>query len=489
MYDVLLVDCCSQNVKRKGGTVWSYTCRCPSYLQGTHKSHIFLTTTTQSLSLSLLQTKIDRTYSVHMSTVGIGDVGSSIDGDDEQQREAAAAHPPFAVRIPASVLERDDVLELIVPNEHFPGHGQSESPSPSKQLHLVVAQPPKDAESSAEATETITETLPIQWEHGVGRSHVFMGSTPDTSNLTKKTKLKEKDYSWKFVNSSKTDTTLLIGNNIPDHHDTIDKSNDTQGQQTKANVPTLQELGNKARNRLQQERSNRREIVQLTDDDGNAPMISALPSVARAKRRMLESSSSFGKATAAVHKKAPKVKKRRKSPRGKKIDMNQPDQLPPNVAHIQAATSSLLPKERSRFVQLHGLPRSSRCTVEKIKAFFTGLQSPTILLVLSNQVAIPCLDAVIDEEQVALRFLPTELRVLAQFASAPTALLAADRSGETITYLNSDNEEKKQIPIAVTSLSKDVATQLFRVVSYIGEKANDASFLSYCSFPLPTLCS
>ena len=112
-------------------------------------------------------------------------------------------------------------------------------------------------------------------------------------------------------------------------------------------------------------------------------------------------------------------------------------------------------------MKLHGLP--IECTVEHIKKFFSGLHPERVLILLSNQITVPELDAASrPKDHRGEDF----LRVFVKFDSAPTAVLASERSGETISFhADGDLSERKTFSIGVTQVRKDIAVSISTLVS------------------------
>jgi hypothetical protein len=262
----------------------------------------------------------------------------------------------------------------------------------------------------------------------------------------------------------------------------------------------VKDLGRKARERLVQERRKRPEIMRLTtaplpDTKSDAVVVPEKPTTITIMIPTRE---------AAIK---PRPKRKRRSscnPTSKtrngdiQRDTSDPDRPPPSVmdrwmpsvAHIQVPTAK---KDRSTVVLLHGVPVGT--TPRRIQTFFSGLDPRRIAFIVpmrkeeyslpnakstcgasnttQNRMTILEIDAVYfsDTKHPKIeRYLPHQLRIMVQFRSAPTALLALQRSGEILTLPSDhpspdnlshdddddpDNEQyKRGAAIAVTLLRK-----------------------------------
>ena len=223
---------------------------------------------------------------------------------------------------------------------------------------------------------------------------------------------------------------------------------------------SLTELGRKARARLEAERSKRPEIVRISESDA------VLPSPTTNKKRV------FGRAA----KTTTKQRQRRRIATPKSTDEvldRDVDRWMPGINQLPKCISKA---NRSRLVQLHGLPYGATST--DIRRFFTGLSPQRILVIPSyHHGTVTELDADhnVPRKNGGLKRYPSSLRVFVQFESGPAATLAADRSGEVMPFrqdvdvrppldqLNSTDEPSLSgCALAVTQVLKPIASYLLK---------------------------
>ncbi|CAB9505023.1 expressed unknown protein [Seminavis robusta] len=235
---------------------------------------------------------------------------------------------------------------------------------------------------------------------------------------------------------------------------------------------TLKDLGRKARARLDEEKGKRHEIVRLEPSLANP----------EAKRKR---NSSIGLIRPKKKQSKPTTKKRRisgaasstkgsgsstanRSDKSKNVDLRIPDV---SGILLENQEKDLL----SNVVRVHGIPLDA--TRSDVLRFFSGLDAEHVFLLPHNSSKIVSLDA--DDcpsskarKEVIERH-PGTFRAFVKFASAPTAALAAQRSGETL-YLgnktsNSDGDghtcNRKGAQIAVTQVPKAVTRYIQRNMS------------------------
>jgi hypothetical protein len=228
-----------------------------------------------------------------------------------------------------------------------------------------------------------------------------------------------------------------------DHHEELSASNLIH--QNNALPEDVKNLGRKARARLEHERSKRREIVRV---DVLPPKIVQRVAVKRSAfvdAMLMETSKKSGTAPRKRVKSSNKV--------DNVVDDRNVDRWMPDISNIPLPS---LKESRSSVVQMHGLPVGT--TPAHISRFFSGL-SPQRILILptSNQLAnLHDLDARYDIPRKAglkVDRYKHHLRILVKFDSAPTAALAAQRSGEVMQVM-----KLKGASIAVTQMLKNTAT-------------------------------
>lgn len=222
----------------------------------------------------------------------------------------------------------------------------------------------------------------------------------------------------------------------------------------------VKNLGRKARARLDEERSKRREI-QRVDIDVRAP--DALLGVTT-NRSAPEDAATLVPAK-KVHKPSSNKKRRRRSNASEDdrvVEDRNVDRWIPDISHIPLPTTS---ENQSSVVPVHGLPAGT--TAAQIRRFFSGLDPRRVFILPSSPLTLADLDARSDiPRKVGLRVDRCEhhLRVLVKFHSAPTAALAAQRSGEVMRVA-----ESKGASVAVTHLLKNTASYFVKKLAVIVE--------------------
>jgi|AntRauTorckE5430_2_1112549.scaffolds.fasta_scaffold04848_2 hypothetical protein len=194
----------------------------------------------------------------------------------------------------------------------------------------------------------------------------------------------------------------------------------------------VKEIGRKARIRLEEEKSKRKEIVVL---DGKVA-----PERTDAKTKTASKFSKAIKQSSKVPKKTrpPPPRKRRKttassSPKNVGIDKSI-DTWSPSTDGV--LYYNLSKGDKSSMVRLHGLPIGTK--VDHVRKFFTGLSPDRVFILLSADTIIPGFDCGTEREggrkknKVVKRHAPS-FRVIVKFKSAPTADIAIGRSGEVMS--------------------------------------------------------
>ena len=282
-------------------------------------------------------------------------------------------------------------------------------------------------------------------------------------------------------NSNHSKDNPLFRRRIPLHPTilTIEPSNNNGNADESDTTTRIKDLGKKAKARLQEEKSKRPEIVVLhenettttiNDDDPPAAgiFVPTPKPIAKTTKPRKRKTSSSNTATSSSSKS--KTQRRR--------DNDNIDDWMPDISHLAAFETEKDP-QWSNIVQLHGVPTD--CTMESIKRFFKGLQPERVLVLVPNRCRIDRLDSTEPAHSsnkkrrrsiLVERHDPTELRVFCKFATAPTAALAKERSGETLMLLEkSDENDKKGAAIAVSQVEKKLGMALMNTlvskVSYI----------------------
>ena len=220
-------------------------------------------------------------------------------------------------------------------------------------------------------------------------------------------------------------------------------------------APDVREAGRKARLRLEEEKSKRKEIQRIEDDaEGQDLLMQKVPGVAGTSGGAQKKSKS--RSTKGILLTEPARKKRRRPAKAAASvveNVTQKDDQSETIVDLWLPDSSSLNREgRSNLVRVHGLPYG--CKPEEIRRFFKGLNTVKIFVLASYQHKIygwDCID--IDEGAQALasgkgkkrradtnwpvvKRYPSNFRVFVQFESTPGADQALKRSGETILVSN-----------------------------------------------------
>jgi hypothetical protein len=227
-----------------------------------------------------------------------------------------------------------------------------------------------------------------------------------------------------------------------------------QQRQVAAALPDdVKDLGRKARARFQEERSKRPDIVRLE----------ALPPEKGTTKR----TGSFFRVP-VPSKRTPK-KRRRTAVPSRPVADKDVDRWIPDIHNLPLCSR----ETRSNMVCLHGIPKGT--TPGQLRRFFSGLDPQRIFILPSNPMHIPEWDAshnnIRKKAGVRIERYDADFRVYVKFHAAPTAELAAGRSGEIIFL--SDNEDgdasNTGASVGVTQITKNTATYLIRHMAVDGE--------------------
>jgi hypothetical protein len=224
----------------------------------------------------------------------------------------------------------------------------------------------------------------------------------------------------------------------------LDQDSDDAARQVPVK-PTKQvkDLGRKARERLEEERRKRREIVRLEQDPIETETISGKPK------------SAFSQAIQTKRSKQPAAKRKRVA---KFCESTEPkedvDTWAPDISHVSLCTEG----EPSSVVRLHGLPKFVK--PESIRRFFSGLDVERIFVLLTNESCIPEWDEQELYDEMTVSRHGASFRVYVKFVSPPAANMARARS-EEILYVG-PQEKKVGVHIAMTKVPKTIASYLQR---------------------------
>ena len=220
----------------------------------------------------------------------------------------------------------------------------------------------------------------------------------------------------------------------------------------------LKEIGKKTRRLLEEERKKRKEIVRLDDND------LLLPPPGKKKKKTVEEKTVVSSTKKSANK--PKSTSTRK--RKQKVPSNI-DGWMPNVDDLQLSSpttidtattttnTNKIKDDHSNSIRLHGLPLGVK--PEHIRKFFHGLNPSLIFVLPSFDQHIQGWDATGDNAYDGRKAVSaavverhkSDFRVYVKFASAPVAVAALERSGESIGLDKGSNSS------ASTSLRKEIA--------------------------------
>lgn len=213
----------------------------------------------------------------------------------------------------------------------------------------------------------------------------------------------------------------------------------------------LREIGQKARQRLEVEKSKRKEIVRLDDEAFQVHGVVKKASSKTAFSKSIVKNSS--KTKSSQQKSSAKRRRVQTSTYSSETISKIEDSWCPSCEGIIFD----LPKEqKSNIIRLHGLPEGTK--VEHINKFFKGLEPEYIGVLLSANISIQGFDC--DEEEVspnsAIDRHESSFRVLVKFQSVLIAENAISRSGERIVLENEDGQNIS-VAISISPISKQVA--------------------------------
>ena len=335
--------------------------------------------------------------------------------------------PVLLFRIESSILQDAQVQEIILPSQALMEDGGMGTTSTLVTRNAVGRENPTRVSTRLESAGP----LPV---------HVFYPS----NTLERATDISsEQNNDWLYYQGSTTTSAKRV---------------------VIQTAKELKKLGTKARARLEEEKMKRPEIqildqVQTSDPEKNKTRKTTSFSTNISSQKVSTTAASGTKRRLDL----PSRKKPSQQPITKKqrtTTTSQSNYWVPDVSHIVTPEK----EQQSATVKLHGIP--VHCTTEQVKKFFAGLPVEKVTILLPNDITIKALDAVNlphrHHRQVS-GSIDLRLRVLVTFASSSAAALASDRSGETMTIRDHDQEET--FVVAITILSKELAHALSLVVS------------------------
>eukprot|EP00557_Chaetoceros_sp_GSL56_P001642 CAMPEP_0176502024 /NCGR_PEP_ID=MMETSP0200_2-20121128/14516_1 /TAXON_ID=947934 /ORGANISM="Chaetoceros sp., Strain GSL56" /LENGTH=314 /DNA_ID=CAMNT_0017901035 /DNA_START=270 /DNA_END=1211 /DNA_ORIENTATION=+ len=260
----------------------------------------------------------------------------------------------------------------------------------------------------------------------------------------------------------------------------MEKQTTEKGTSQSVSNEKVKEMGRKARQRLEEEKSKRKEIVRLNDDD---VLIASRTIIATDNKKEDNRTSQFAEAIQhstkskkllrkVIH---PPTKKRRTAATTKDASIATGIRNNEDVDTWAPCTDGLLsydlPKEeKSSIVRIHGLPIGTR--VEDVKKFFAGLSPSHVFVLLSFDASIVGFDSCDDvsrsskegkrRKRSTVERHGSDLRLCVKFPSIITADMAIKRSGEFIHVNTSDkNNHGKESTVAaaisISPISRNVA--------------------------------
>lgn len=237
----------------------------------------------------------------------------------------------------------------------------------------------------------------------------------------------------------------------------------------------VKDLGRKARERLEEERRKRREIVRLEQDPieniGEEPKSSFSQAIRKQRGKPQPP-------PAAKRKHVGKVIESTSTEPNENVDTWTPD-----VTHVSLSSEG--ERSRSSVVRLHGLPKLVK--PESIRRFFSGLDVERIFVLLSNETCIPEWDERehYDDMLVTVARHHSSFRVYVKFVSSPVADMATARSHE---FLYVDQQHNKVgVHIAMTKVPKTIANYLQNNLVCICPSSSDYKLV--CQLTVTRYCN
>ena len=235
--------------------------------------------------------------------------------------------------------------------------------------------------------------------------------------------------------------------------DNVENADDEAAKERKVNQSVVKDLGRKARERLQEERSKRREIVRLDDDDDKDALVPNTAVKKRPRTFLTDRAAPKRPRTQRKNKKqrmtVSSARKSVRSVRRKSSAMTLAEAARNSIAHLP--TGGIGKDARSSWVRLHGVPPTA--TPMQIHRFLGGLLIKTICTLPPFR-PIAAFDEKRMTNRTALSRVDTAAtkvtRVLVQLGSSGVAALATARTGETL-------EDANETPVAVSTVPKATA--------------------------------
>jgi hypothetical protein len=240
------------------------------------------------------------------------------------------------------------------------------------------------------------------------------------------------------------------------HHPNRTSTTNTTTATDDRNDVDIKGYGQRARERLEQQKQNRREIKVLDhlpqppDPSRRRPPPQRKPPPKPVPAAMATEAAPFARKRkqfndSNAHNKRPSKTMKRST------EDNQYDPLvvwKPDTSSIiqpKSTTKDIDQQQQSTWVVLHGLPR--QCTPTDVRRFFVGLQTQMICVLLSNNARMKhILDTSNDPPPPTPQSdgvcIITSARVIVKFDSVGIAVLATERSGETLSMVESSSFSK-----------------------------------------------
>lgn len=274
------------------------------------------------------------------------------------------------------------------------------------------------------------------------------------------------------VSKAKTSRKRPIGDIVPTQEDVTNSSNNDDDNNnctsTLNGIDKVKEIGKKTRERLDEERSKRKEIVRLENIDFKT--INNSEDQHHQSKNKSIFSQSIKQSSSSKNSLTTRNKRKKKLPRSRKSHDEVTDERSsntikidswvPQTQHLISIHQDLPKDEKSNIVRLHALPIN--VTTEHIRKFFSGLSPQRIFVLPSLPRTIKDFDAFSDEEwndrtnnhgmmnETSVARYPGHFRVFVKFPSYLVADNAVARTGEAMLGAS----------IAITPISKTFASHL-----------------------------
>ncbi len=273
------------------------------------------------------------------------------------------------------------------------------------------------------------------------------------------------------VSKAKTSRKRPIGDIVPTQEEDVTNSNNNDTNNCTGilnDIDKAKEIGKKTRERLDEERSKRKEIVRLEENIDIKTINNSEDQHHQSKNKSIFSQS-VKQTSSSKNSWTTRSKRKKKLSRSTKSRDEITDEVSntvkidtwvPQIQHLISIHQDIPKDEKSNIVRLHALPTNA--TTEHIRKFFSGLSPQRIFLLPSLPITIKDFDAYSDEEwnartnnhgmmnEKSVTRYPSHFRVFVKFPSYLVADNAVSRTGEAMLGAS----------IAITPISKTFASHL-----------------------------